>query len=136
VRVFGSLKLRRGEDGPTCASLDQHSALESIRCVTRQNNRLWHATPAADANELTHDVAMRNGATAILTGADCDLDAGPFIRRPNPIPLHPSVTGECFPEMSIGSFMPTKIDIQKYAAWAYLVTDAICNSLRPDPVNS
>jgi len=69
-----ALKLRRGQDRATGPGLDQHSALETVRRVAGQNDRLWCTAPAADADELTHDVAMRNGSAAILTGANRNLD--------------------------------------------------------------
>src|ERR1700722_1885446 len=78
-----ALKLRRGQDRATGPGLDQHSAFETVRRVAGQNDHLWCTGPAADADELTHDVAMRNGAAAILTGADRNLN-GPWIVADQP----------------------------------------------------
>src|ERR1700758_1312540 len=71
-----ALDLHRRQDGAARASLDEHRALQTVDAGGggRQGNRLRRTAPTADANEFAHDIAMGNGATAILSGTDRHLD--------------------------------------------------------------
>ena len=68
------MDFRRGEDRAASARLNEDGASQPIRYGGGEGERLRSSAPPAETNELTNDVAMGNGASAIFSGTDRDLE--------------------------------------------------------------